>query len=317
VEIQQITPVSENREHGDSVDAISANPVNRAQYASGSHDHTIRLWDAESHRCLKTMRGHNDGVWSLKYMKDGRSLISASVDGSVKIWDANQGGVTTSLNFHESKVYSAAANDAMNMAVSVGADRKIAVWDLRKVQTPLFVNEDSTASVTCCDFTNDQKSIVTATFGGRVNVIDLDTREYRVDYDIMFLSENEEENMCYHVASVSDYPGGGNVFVLSSGIGIPNVINYEGWHEEPLHRLETVGKFHGHTAAVRYCDFSPDRSKMLSACADHSLRVWSRESQATLNILSGHSDLATCGAWLNERTIVSGSWDCKIMVWNI
>ena len=66
-------------------------------------------------------------------------------------------------------------NDALTMACSVGSDRKIALWDLRRVQQPVFVNEDSTASVTCCDFTCDQKSVVTATFGGRVNVIDLDT----------------------------------------------------------------------------------------------------------------------------------------------
>ena len=203
------------------------------------------------------------------------------------------------------------------MACSVGSDRKIALWDLRRVQQPIFVNEDSTASVTCCDFTCDQKSVVTATFGGRVNVIDLDTQEFRVDYDIMFLSDNEEENMCWNVKSIANYPSGGNVFVLSSGVGIPNVINYEGWHEEPLHRLETVAKFHGHTAAVRYCDFSPDRSKLLSCCADHSMRVWDRESQACFKLLAGHSDLVASAAWLNERTIVSGSWDCKIMLWNI
>lgn len=135
-------------------------------------------------------------------------------------------------------MYQAVVNDAMNMAISVGADRNIAVWDLRKVQRPLFVNEDSTASVTTCDFTNDQKSIVTATFGGRINVIDLANQELRVDYDLAFLSDDPEEIMCYHVASVKNFPGESqNIFVLSSGAGIPIVIDYEGWHEEPLHRL--------------------------------------------------------------------------------
>jgi len=174
----------------------------------------------------------------LRYFADGRQLISAAVDGAVKIWDANQGRSTTTLMCHESKVYSAAVNDAMNMAVSVGSDRKIAVWDLRKVQQPLFVNDESTASVTSCDFTNDQKAIVTATFGGRVNVIDLATQERRVDYDLMFLSDDPEEIMCYHVASVKNFPHASeNVFLLSSGAGVPIVIDYEGWHEEPLHRL--------------------------------------------------------------------------------
>jgi len=107
VPIVQITPVSENREHSDSVDALSANPVNRAHYVSGSHDHTIKLWDANTHQCVKTMKGHTDGVWALNYMSDGRSMISASVDGKIKIWDANQGAATTTLQFHDSKVYQA------------------------------------------------------------------------------------------------------------------------------------------------------------------------------------------------------------------
>jgi len=47
--------VSENRDHSNSVDALTVNPVDRSAYASGSHDHTIKIWDANSHRCLKTL----------------------------------------------------------------------------------------------------------------------------------------------------------------------------------------------------------------------------------------------------------------------
>lgn len=108
-----MSPVSENREHSNSVDALTANPVGRSTYASGSHDNTIKVWDANSHRCVKTLNGHSDGIWSLNYLADGKRLISASVDGSAKLWDVNSGQVTTNLSFHESKVYSAVVNDAM------------------------------------------------------------------------------------------------------------------------------------------------------------------------------------------------------------
>ena len=159
--------------------------------------------------------------------------------------------------------------------------------------------------------------MITANFAGRINIVDTVTREMNVDYDIMFLAEPEEENMCFHIGSIKNYPGGGNHFVLSSGVGIPNVILYESWHEEPLQRLETVGKYFGHKAAIRYCEFSPDCSKMLSCCADHTMRVWDRATLQGQKLLCGHTDLCSSGIWLNERTIVSGSWDCRIMVWNI
>lgn len=103
------------------------------------------------------------------------------------------------------------------------------------------MNTDSTASITCADFSVDQKSVITATFGGRVNVLDLENMNLNVDYDIMVLQEDvEETNMCYNLKSVKNHPSGGNMFVLSTSVGVPNMIQYEGWHEEPLHRLQTL-----------------------------------------------------------------------------
>ena len=88
-------------------------------------------------------------------MQDGRRLISASVDGTAKIWDTNSGQATATLAYHANKVYASAANDDATMAATVGSDKKIAIWDLRNTQRPVFVNEESTASVTCVDFSND------------------------------------------------------------------------------------------------------------------------------------------------------------------
>lgn len=181
----------------------------------------------------------------------------------------------------------------------------------------LVNSDDARDSVTCCDFSNDQKAVITATFGGRVVIVDLETQQVTCDYDIMMLQPEQEENMCYSLKSVRNHPAEGNIFILSSGIGIPNVISYEGHHAEPLHRLQTVTKYFGHKGPIRSCEFSPDLSKMLSCCADHSMRVWNNESTQCMKVLSGHSDLCTAGIWLNENTIVSGSWDCKIMLWNI
>ena len=90
-DIPQVRAVQTIEDHTNSVDALTANPTNMAQYASASHDHTIKLWDANTHSCIKTLQGHSDGIWNLNYLQDGKRLISASVDGSVKFWDTNTG----------------------------------------------------------------------------------------------------------------------------------------------------------------------------------------------------------------------------------
>ena len=68
--------------------------------ASASTDETIKLWDAETGREVRTLRGHTRGINRLTYRPDGQRLASASHDGTVKLWDADTGELFHSLNAH-------------------------------------------------------------------------------------------------------------------------------------------------------------------------------------------------------------------------
>jgi WD40 repeat protein len=58
------------------------------QLASGSHDCTVKIWDAETRKCLQTLEAHGGSVRSVVFLHDSRQLASASFDYTVKIWDA-------------------------------------------------------------------------------------------------------------------------------------------------------------------------------------------------------------------------------------
>ena len=55
--------------------------------ASGGDDHTIRIWHGFAWRQLALLRGHEGGVGSLAFSRDGRFLVSGSSDKTVKVWD--------------------------------------------------------------------------------------------------------------------------------------------------------------------------------------------------------------------------------------
>ena len=49
--------------------------------ASGSFDQSVKLWDARSGECIRSMSAHSDPVTSVNFSRDGALLASCSFDG--------------------------------------------------------------------------------------------------------------------------------------------------------------------------------------------------------------------------------------------
>jgi len=57
---------------------------NLTQMATGSVDHTIKIWRLADGVCLKTLIGHGRGVWCLRFVTD-ILLLSGSYDCNIKV----------------------------------------------------------------------------------------------------------------------------------------------------------------------------------------------------------------------------------------
>jgi WD40 repeat protein len=67
------------------VASVAFSPV-RKLLASGSGDHSVRLWDPSSGHGQRPLEGHSLGVWAVAISPDGRLLASASADKTVRLW---------------------------------------------------------------------------------------------------------------------------------------------------------------------------------------------------------------------------------------
>lgn len=98
--------------HSNSIESLSCHP-NGKTFATGSHDKTIKLWDAGSLKESMVLADHKylcvikdrEGVWSLDYNHDGHMLASGSPDQSVFIWDSKKQSPGIKINAHKGKVY--------------------------------------------------------------------------------------------------------------------------------------------------------------------------------------------------------------------
>ena len=55
--------------------------------ATGSADKTARLWDPATGECLRTLAGHDRGVFGVAFSPDGRLLATGSWDNTARLWD--------------------------------------------------------------------------------------------------------------------------------------------------------------------------------------------------------------------------------------
>lgn len=65
--------------------------------ASGSHNMTIRLWDAVTGVVLQTLAGHSHTVNSVAFSPDSKVVASGSYDRTVRLWDAVTGAALLTL----------------------------------------------------------------------------------------------------------------------------------------------------------------------------------------------------------------------------
>jgi WD40 repeat protein len=59
--------------------------------ASGSLDKTIKIWNFEKGKVVKTLTGHDKKVNSVIFSKNGSYITSGSEDKKVKHWNAETG----------------------------------------------------------------------------------------------------------------------------------------------------------------------------------------------------------------------------------
>ncbi len=97
---------------------------------TGADDKTVRLWDLETGRCLRVLKGHTDSVRSVAWSADDRHALSGSGDKTVRLWEVETGRCLRVLEGHTSEVRSVAWSADQCRAFSGDIRGGIRVWDL-------------------------------------------------------------------------------------------------------------------------------------------------------------------------------------------
>jgi hypothetical protein len=139
--------------------------------ATGSEDHTARVWDARTGERLVECKGHTGIVWSVAFSPDSLRLATASGQKAARVWDAQSGQPLLECEGHTTTVSSVAFSpDGLRLATG-SHDGSARVLDGRTGER-LVECKGRTAFVTSVSFSPDGLHLATGSGDATARVWD-------------------------------------------------------------------------------------------------------------------------------------------------
>ena len=114
--------------HKENITSVAVNPAG-TRIASVALDKTIKIWDMESGKELRSISNIGGSVNAVSWSPDGKTLIHGAEDKTVRIWDAETGKAVRTINGHSDYVNEARYSPDGKRIASCADDKLIKIWD--------------------------------------------------------------------------------------------------------------------------------------------------------------------------------------------
>ena len=297
--------------HTGAIYSVSISPD--GLYAvSGSYDNTLRLWELDTGRCIRTLVKHTGWakyVNSASISPDGRYVLGS--EGHIlRLWELGTGRCIRTLEGHTDSVTSVSTSPDGRYAVSGSRkknrstisygfdDRTLRLWDLGTGRC-IRVFEGYTDSVTSVCISPDGRYAVSGSYDRNLRLWESGTgRCIRTFY-----------GHTGGVKAVCISPDG--KYALSGS-------------DDKTLRLWELGTgrcirtFQGHTGLVESVSISPNGEYAVSGSSDNALRLWELDTGRCIRTFQRHTSAVTSVSILPDgRHVLSGSDDKTLRLWEL
>ncbi|CAG0878531.1 unnamed protein product [Darwinula stevensoni] len=289
--------------------------------ATGGYDHTIRLWQAHTGSCLKTMQHPNSvsfcedavdikadlgllQVNALEISPDNQLLAAAGYQ-HIRMYDVASGNDTPVINYEgvSKNITAVGFQENGRWMFTGGEDHTARIWDLRSRSFECQRIFQLTAPVNCAFLHPNQAALIVGDQSGVIHIWDLKTNHYE-----QLVPEPDAS-----VQSVCVSPRG-DLMAAVNNKGIAYI-----WAYKVEGQLEPKKKLIAHARYALQCHFSPDGMYLVTTSADQTAKLWSSEDFSLFQTLA---DPAQRWVWdigfsADSQYIFTASSDATARLWQV
>ncbi|UCH93238.1 MAG: NACHT domain-containing protein [Candidatus Aminicenantes bacterium] len=265
---------------------------------SASEDKTIKLWDVQSGKEIKTFIGHKGRVWDCTFSPEGKFILSAAEDNTLKLWGVRSEKEIKTFNGHKAPVWSCAFSPNGKTILSASSDYTLKLWDAQSgKEIKTFTGHKG--RVWDCTFSPDVKFILSASSDYTLKLWDAQSgKEIR--------AFNGHKGSVWGCAFSPD----GKTLISASEDHTLKL-----WDTKSGNEIRT---FTGHKDSVLGCAFSHDGKSILSASYDQTLKLWDAQSGKEIKTFIGHEKRVLGYAFSPDgKSLLSGSYDHTLKLWDV
>ncbi|MCW8217201.1 nSTAND1 domain-containing NTPase [Streptomyces griseolus] len=162
-------------QRGEVVESCVWSPDGR-RIATGGHDGTVRVREADTGAELTVLTGHQDWVGRVAWSPGGRFLASASDDRTCRLWDVAESRQLTVLRGHDNYVDDVGWSPDERRIVTASGDWTVAVWEATTGRR-IDVLKGHEGRVRCVAWSPDGRFVASGSADRTVRVWSADTFE--------------------------------------------------------------------------------------------------------------------------------------------